>query len=172
MSKPSDETPQQRVLRYIDDAIALETASITALKDMAEDATVPEEAALYQEHLRVSEEQKARLEKRLAALGGETKRHVLKDLLNAVGAAATDLLHAAKDDGEKATRNLMQCYSMESLEVSVYEALAAAAKATGDPETAVLAVAIQEEEQKMQAAVLARVQNSSIAAVLAQPTAA
>ncbi|MGC4043146.1 MAG: DUF892 family protein [Armatimonas sp.] len=171
MSKPTDETPQQKVLRYIDDAIALESASITALKDMADDAKLPEEAALYQEHLKVSEQQKVHLEERMTALGGELKRNVLKDLMNSVGAAATDLLHAAKDDDEKATRNLMQCYAIESLEVSVYEALASAAEATGDAETAKLAAEIQKEEQQMQSAVFSRVKGSSKASVLAAPVA-
>ena len=95
------ESPQQKIMRYIDDAIALEAASITSLTDMVTDTVIPEESGMYQTHLKTSESQKMRLEERLIALGGVSKRHVLKDLLNSIGAAATDLLHAAKSPGEK-----------------------------------------------------------------------
>ena len=159
------ETGSAKIERYIDDAIALEAASITALRDMAGDAVGAEERSLYEAHLTQSEGQKQRLEARLKALGGETKRNIFKDVLNSIGAAATDLLHAAKSDDEKDTRNLMQAYAMESLEVAVYEALYCAAESIGDKDTATLARQIQSEESAMTRKLFARISGSSVIAV-------
>lgn len=138
---------QDRIARYLDDSIALEAAGITGLKDMISEATDPQDAAMFQEHLTQTEGQKARLEARLKALGGEHSHNVLKDIANKIGIAATDLLHGGKDAGDKATRNLIQAYAIENLEVATYESLIAAATAAGDPETAALAKQIQSEEE-------------------------
>lgn len=136
---------QDRIARYIDDAIALEAASITGLKDFISDATDPQDAALFQEHLTETERQKSRLEARLSALGGTHSG--LKDVINKIGSAATGLLHGAKDAGDKATRNVIEAYAIENAEVATYESLAAAATEAGDTETAALAKEIQAEEE-------------------------
>jgi ferritin-like metal-binding protein YciE len=136
---------QDRIARYIDDAIALEASGVTSLKDMISEATDPADAALFQQHLAETEMQKQLLETRLAALGGT--HNSLKDAMNKIGAAATDLLHAGKDAGDKATRNLIQAYAIENLEVAVYESLYAAATEAGDTETAALARQIQAQEE-------------------------
>lgn len=134
-----------RIARYIDDAIALEASSITALKDMITEATDPVDAALFQEHLSETQLQKEHLEARLKAMGGT--HNSLKDAMNKIGAAATDLLHLGKDAGDKATRNLIQAYAVENLEVATYESLYAAATEAGDMETAQLAKQIQAQEE-------------------------
>jgi ferritin-like metal-binding protein YciE len=136
---------QDRIARYLDDAIALEASGITGLKDMISEATDPQDAAMFQLHLTETERQKERLEARLAALGGTSNK--LKDVLNKIGIAATDLLHGGKDPGDKATRNLIQAYAIENLEVATYESLIAAATQVGDTETAALAREIQAEEK-------------------------
>lgn len=159
------ETADAKIVRYIDDAIALEAASITALRDMAKDAVSTDERLLYEGHLIESESHKQRLEGRLVTLGGEAKRSVLKDVMSSIGTAATNILHAGKNDGEKDTRNLMQAYAMESLEVAVYEALYAAANSSGDSETALLARQIQAEESAMAKHLFFRIADSSIIAV-------
>lgn len=136
---------QDRIARYIDDAIALEASAVTGLKDMISEATDPQDAALFQQHLTETESQKQRLEMRLKALGGTHSG--LKDVMNKIGIAATDLLHGGKDAGDKATRNLIQAYAIENLEVATYESLYAAATEVGDSETAALAKEIQAEEE-------------------------
>jgi len=152
---------KERILGYIDDAIAVEAAAITSLKDMLEDAREPQDAALYREHLAETEAQKARLEARLNVLGGKPNRNVFKDLINKVGAMATDILHVAHTPHEKATRNLIQAFSVENLEIAVYEALHNAALEVGDTETAELASAIQAEEKAAAAKVWSRISDSA-----------
>src|ERR671917_515693 len=105
---------QDRIARYIDDAISVEEASITGLKDMISEATDPQDAAMFQEHLTQTQSQKDRLTARLQALGGSHSG--LKDVMNKIGIAATDLLHGGKDAGDKATRNLVQAYTIENME--------------------------------------------------------
>ncbi|MBC7805672.1 MAG: DUF892 family protein [Akkermansiaceae bacterium] len=153
---------RERINRYLDDAIALEAAGVTGLKDMVGEATQPEDAALFQEHLAQTESQKRRLEVRLAELGGTSNK--LKDVMNKIGMAATDLLHVGKDSEDKATRNLIQAYSIENAEIATYESLYAAASAVGDTKTALLAREIQAEEELAAKKIFARVSpNASIA---------
>jgi ferritin-like metal-binding protein YciE len=163
--EPMLDSHKERIATYIDDAIALEASAITTLKDMIEDAIDPQDAALYREHLMETERQKAQLEERLSFFGREAGRNVFKDLINKAGAIATDMLHAAKNQHDKATRNLMQAYSIENLEVAVYEALYAAADEAGDHETARLARSIQAEEKATAEKIWSRIEISSRAAI-------
>lgn len=155
---------QDRIKRYIDDAIALEAAGITGLKDMISDATDPIDAALFQEHLAETELQKQHLEARLNALGGH--HNALKETMNRIGSAATDLLSASKDAGDKATRNLIQAYMMANLEVATYESLYAAATEVGDTETAALAKQIQAQEEAAAKKIFPRISPMAKAAVV------
>jgi ferritin-like metal-binding protein YciE len=163
------ETAQERIVRYIDDSVALEAAAITSLKDMIEEAVDPEQKALFQQHLAETETQKSRLEARLVELGGEASRNVLKDVMNKIGAAATDLLHAGKDSADKATRNLIQAYAVENLEVATYEALHAAATEAGDTVTAQLARDIQAQEKQAAEKVFAHIARASQSALHGNP---
>lgn len=149
MSEVVIETPQQKLMRYLEDAIALENATASTLKDMADSSKVPEESGMYQAYFKIAEGQKKRLEERVVALGGTLKRSLIKDMLSSVGAAAANLIHNNKDEEEKDTRNLMQCYTMAALESAVYEALASAAETIGDCDTAQLARELQKEEQSI-----------------------
>lgn len=148
---------QDRIARYIDDAIAFEEGAITGLKDMIGEATDPADAAMFQEHLSVTERQRDRLTARLKALGRDRSHNVLKDIVNKVGIAATDMLHGGKDAGDKATRNLVQAYAIENAEVAMYESLIAAATEAGDTETAALAREIQAEEEAAARKILPRI---------------
>ena len=69
------ETINERVARYIDDAIALEASLIPVLDDMAGDALDPVEADMYRNHRLETERQKMDLEARLTALGKESSRN-------------------------------------------------------------------------------------------------
>lgn len=163
--EPMLDSHKERIGVYIDDAIALEAASITALKDMSEDAVSADDAELFREHLAQTEQQKMLLEQRLREFGREAERNILKDLFNKAGAMATDLLHASKNHHDKATRNLMQAYAIENLEVAVYEALYAAADEAGDHQTARLARSIQDEEKAAAEKIWSRIANSARSAV-------
>jgi len=145
----------ERISRYLEDAIALEASLVTGLKEMMEAATDPEDAMLFQQHLAETERQKERLETVLHARGEHTNR--LKDLMNKIGVSATSFLHLGKDSGDKATRNLIEAYAIENLEIAMYESLYAAASEVGDTEVAGLAKEIQAEEQATAHKILPRI---------------
>jgi ferritin-like metal-binding protein YciE len=86
--------------------------------------------------------------------------------VNKIGAAATDLLHVGKDAGDKATRNLIQAYAIENLEVATYESLYAAATEVGDTETAALAKQIQAQEEAAAKKIFPRISPVAKAAVV------
>ena len=65
---------RERIMRYLDDAISVEAAAVTGLKDMISEATDPQDAMLFQQHLAETESQKQRLEARLHALGGGSNK--------------------------------------------------------------------------------------------------
>ncbi len=155
---------RDRLNRYLDDAIALEASGITGLKDMVGEATDPQDAAMFQQHLAETERQKERLEALLHARGGTSNK--LKDVMNKIGVAATDLLHVGKDAGDKATRNLIQAYAIENLEVATYESLYAAATEIGDTEVAQAAKEIQAEEEATARKLFPRIAPMARAAVI------
>ncbi len=155
-----------RIVRYIDDAIAVEQGNITGLKDMAALATDPIDKALFEEHLAMTETQRGRLEMRLQALGGH--HNSVKDIVNKFGIAASGLLHAGKDAGDKATRNLVEAYAIESAEIAMYESLYAAASEAGDTETAALAKEIQAEEKATAEKIFPRIGVNARVAVLGE----
>jgi len=103
----------------------------------------------------------------LKELGREHNPNVIKDFITRMGAAATDILHVTKNQGDKATRNLLQAYSVENLEVAVYESLHAAASEAGDSATASLAKEIQKEEEAAAKKVFARIDPLARRALLA-----
>lgn len=156
---------RDRIGRYMEDAIAVESSMITGLKDMMSEATDPQDAMLFQQHLTETERQKERLEALLHARGQHTNK--LKDIVNKIGLAATDLLHAGKDSRDKATRNLIQAYAIENLEAAMYESLYAAATEAGDTEVANLAKEIQAEEEAAARKIFPRIAPMARLAVMA-----
>lgn len=162
-----DNALHERLNRYIDDAIALEAAGITALKDARGAATDPDDALLFDRHLTETEVHRQRLEDRLHALGGTP--NALKTAVNRFGVAATDLMHLGKDAGDKATRHLIEAYGNEAIEIATYESLIAAADELGDTETADLAREIQAEEKAMAERLLPRIAPSAREAVHPAP---
>ena len=153
------EDVQDRLNRYLQDTIALESSLVTGLEDMAGDAIHDEDRVMFETHKGETQTQYNRLVARLEARGGSVNS--LKAFVNNIGIAATDLLHAGKNAEDKAARNLIQAYAIENLEVATYEALYAAAKTAGDMETAQLARDIQKEEQTAADKVFARIKSQS-----------
>jgi ferritin-like metal-binding protein YciE len=140
------ESPQDRLIRYLDDAWAVEKALVTVLGDMAEEVNDPQVRALFQEHRRVTHEQEERLEARIRALGKEPSGG--KGFFNQMVAKIGDVLHAAHDDDDKTTQDLMKAYATENFECAMYQSLASYATAIGDGETAQLARQHMQQEKE------------------------
>lgn len=134
-----------RLLRYLQDAWALETAMVGMLKTMADDVADPAVRALFLEHRDITRAQAARLKARMAALDARPSR--LKSAATRLAGSTEQLLHAGQDVAEKRVQHLLKAYSAEQFERAMYHALEAFATALGDPETALLARRHGEEEK-------------------------
>lgn len=140
------ETPQDRLIRYIQDAHASEVGIVAILKDFIDEIDNLQVKAVFQEHLAVTESQAQRLEQRLVALGSGASDG--KGFLNVLMGKAGDVMHAMHDAKDKTTQDLIKAYATEHLEIGMYESLYSYASAVGDTQTAALAKQIQAEEQE------------------------
>ena len=131
------EGTQDRLIRYLDDAWAVEKALVNVLQDMAEEVNDPQVQSLFQEHRQVTHQQEERLEARIRALGKEPSG--AKGFFNQMMGKVGDAMHAAHDEYEKTTQDLMKGYATENFECAMYQSLEAYANAIGDTETAQLA---------------------------------
>ncbi len=140
------ETPQDRLIRYIQDAHASEVGIVGTLKTFIAEVDNVQVQAVFQEHLAVTESQAQRLEQRLIALGSGASDG--KGFLNTVlGKVANVAQHPFHDEKDKTTQDLIKAYATEHLEIGMYESLYSYAEAIGDTQTAQLAKQIQAEEQ-------------------------
>lgn len=140
------ETPQDRLIRYIQDAHASEIGIVTVLKDFINEVDNVQVKAVFQEHLAVTESQAQRLEQRLIALGSGASDG--KGFLNTLMGKAGDVMHAMHDTKAETTQDLIKAYATEHLEIGMYKSLYSYASAVGDTQTAQLAKQIQAEEQE------------------------
>lgn len=140
------ENTRERLIRYLEDAWAIENGLITHLKEMAEEVNDAQIQTILMEHRAVTMQQKDRLEARINALGKEpsTGKGFLTQLLGRIG----EKMHSSYDSQDRTVQNLLQCYAVENFEVAMYEAMESYANIIGDTETAELARSHKAQEQE------------------------
>jgi ferritin-like metal-binding protein YciE len=131
------EDARERLVRYLDDAWAVEKALVASLEEMADKVNDLEVKSLFMEHRQVTHQQEEALEARIRALGEEPSgsKGVFNQLMGKIG----DFLHRAKDDDDQTSQELMKAFATENFECAMYQSLEAYATAIGDSETAELA---------------------------------
>jgi len=139
------ESPQDKLIRYMQDAHASEIGIVGVLKDFIAEVENPQVKALFAEHLSVTQSQATRLEQRLIALGSGASDG--KGFLNTMMGKMSGILQAAHDTEDKTTQDLIKAYATEHLEVGMYSSLASYAEALGDQQTVHLAQQIMAEEK-------------------------
>ncbi len=140
------ESPQDRLVRYIQDAHAAEIGIVDVLKGFIDEINNNEAKIAFQEHLAVTESQATRLEQRLITLGSSASSG--KGFMNTLMGKISGIMHAAHDEYDKTTQDLIKAYATEHLEIGMYTSLKSYAEALGDRETASLAEQIIAEEQE------------------------
>ncbi len=140
------ESPQERLIRYLQDAHAAEVGIADVLKAFIDEVEKPGARSAFQEHLGVTQRQARRLENRLGALGSKPSGG--KGFLNAMMGKLSDAMQGAHDEYDKATQDLIKAYATEYLEMGMYTALEAYSDSLGDQETARLAREIKAEEKQ------------------------
>lgn len=139
------ENAKERIVRYLEDAHAVEMGSISSMKDIVAEATDPQVKSLMEEHLTVTQTQADRVEARMNTLGG--KANGGKSLINKIIGKGSDLANALHGHEDKQTQDVIKSYALENFEVGMYTSLHAFANAVGDYETAQLAQTLIEEER-------------------------
>jgi len=131
------------VLKYLEDAHAIEAQAIQLLERAPKLAGAPELEAAYREHLDETREQQRQVEQRLQALGGSPSR--LKDAAMRLGALNWGTFFQAHPDtpGKLAAF----AYAFEHLEIGGYELLVRVATRAGDDETVRVANTILGQER-------------------------
>jgi len=163
------ETPQDRLIRYLQDAHAAEVGIVDVLKNFIDEVDNPAVRSAFQEHLSVTESQARRLEQRLNTLGSKPSSG--KGFLNSLMGKVSDVMHAAHDEYDKATQDLIKAYATEHLEIGMYTALEAYSEQLGDQETATLAREIKAEEKQAAETVFPMIGEAAKKALTAPTTA-
>ncbi len=158
------ETPQERLLRYLDDAHAAEVGIGDMLRSLIDRTNSMQAKTAFQEHLAVTQNQAQRLEQRLISLGGKTSGG--KGILNSIMGKVSELVNAGHDDYDKTTQDLIKAYSTEYLEIGMYTSLKAYAEQLGDAETAALAERAIGEEKEAADTVFPLIAETAKAAIL------
>jgi ferritin-like metal-binding protein YciE len=138
------ESGQELVLRYLQDALATESVFEVQLREFAQDGDDDEVKATFATHADQTRHQRERLAQRLEELGASPVSG--KSFLAEFRDIGPKLVHVGHIQEERTTQNLMMGFALEMGECAMYEALAVAAGAAGDPVTAALARGIQAEE--------------------------
>ena len=158
------ETPQERLLRYLDDAHAAEVGIEDMLRSAIDHTNSVQAKAAFQEHLGVTQSQAQRLEQRILSLGGKVSGG--KGILNSIMGKVSDLVNAGHDEYDKTTQDIIKAYSTEHLEVGMYTSLKAYAEQLGDSETVALAERAIGEEKEAADALFPLISETAKTAVL------
>jgi ferritin-like metal-binding protein YciE len=140
------ETQRERLIRYLDDAWAVEKALVDNLRSMADEVNDPQVRTLFEQHAQVTKSHEEALETRIRALGEEPSG--TKGWFNRMIAWLGDALQGAHDEYDKTTQDLMKAYASENFEIAMYTALEAYADAIGDRETVELARRHRQQEEE------------------------
>jgi len=140
------EDTQKRMVRYLNDAHAMEMGALVALQDIASRANDPEVKHIMDDLSAITQTQIERLTQRIRAYGGSVS--VQKGAFNSALAKGHRITNAFHDQADKETQDLIKAYSASYLEVGTYTSMAAYSRAIGDMETARLADTLIEEERR------------------------
>lgn len=140
------ESAQDRLLRYLNDAWAVEKDLVSTLKKMAEEVVDPTLRGLFAEHREVTQRQQEAIEARLRALGKEPSGG--KGFFSQLLTKMLEALKTPQDDLDRIVQDLMKGFGTEHFEIAMYQALEAYARAIGDEETARLATLHMQQEQE------------------------
>lgn len=140
-----NESSQEVIKRYLQDAIAAERKFETQLTAFSKDGDQAAVQTFFAEHARETRHQHERLTARLEALGGSPS--TLKSFFAHIFNLAPGVAQMGHDPAEKNSQDLIMAYAIENGEVAMYEELAIVASFTGDSETEELARAIQAQER-------------------------
>ena len=141
----ADTTLHTQLTKYLTDVHAIEQQALAQLKaapDMAGDERL---AAIFEQHLRETEDQEGLVRSRLEQR--DAKPSVLKDVAGRVGGWGMVLFARANPDTPGML--VVHAFSYAHMELAAYELLRRVAERAGDADTALMARQIGEQERAM-----------------------
>jgi ferritin-like metal-binding protein YciE len=155
------DTSQQKVVQYLSEAKASETALVRTLQSQIAMTPRGSYRSALETHLGQTRKHADRVGERAKQLGeGSNPLMVVvgvwEDLLGqgwALSKTPFDLLRGASGE-EKVLKNAKDACATEALEIATYTAIERLARHVGDDQTAELAASIREDEEKMLARIL------------------
>jgi ferritin-like metal-binding protein YciE len=143
--EPVSEELQQRLVKHIDEAYAMEQNVLRMLDGMIESTEDPQIRRELEQHKRQTEQQAKRLERRLK--DHDASPSMIKEAGGIMGALMKGVVDVARPD--KPGRNARDGYATEHMEIAAYEMLERVARRAGDTETARVARENRKEEREM-----------------------
>jgi ferritin-like metal-binding protein YciE len=136
---------KEKVVKYIDEAYAMEQNVLRMLDDMISSTDDAEMRRELEDHKKQTERQAERLKKRLDAHDAEPS--MIKEAGGILGALMKSVVDVARSD--KPGRNARDGFATEHMEIASYELLERVARRAGDTETANVARENRKEEREM-----------------------
>jgi ferritin-like metal-binding protein YciE len=152
---------QQKVVQYLNEALATEHALIRVLQSQIAMTPHGSYRSGLETHLDETRDHAARVGRRLEALGNGSNpvmalvglaENVIGQAL-ALGKTPFDLLRGSGGE-EKILKNAKDACATEALEIASYAALERLAASVGDDETATMAASIRADEEQMLARIM------------------
>jgi ferritin-like metal-binding protein YciE len=166
---------QQKVVQYLDEALATEEALVRVLQSQIAMTPRGSYRSELERHLRETRYHATRVGRRLDALAHGSNpltaiagaaQTVLGQAL-AIGKTPFDLVRGSGGE-EKVLKNAKDACATEALEIATYAAIERLAKSVGDDETATLAASIRADEERMLERVLREIPKLTDAVVGAE----
>jgi hypothetical protein len=131
------ETPRERLVRYLQQAVAVKSALIEGLEGMAQEVIDPGLRLTLGDHRALTGRQREELEARLRDLGSEPAggKGALQRMLGWVW----DTWQREPDDLDRSVQDLLKAMGSQEFEVSLSQSLVGLARALGDEATAEIA---------------------------------
>jgi ferritin-like metal-binding protein YciE len=136
---------EQRLVKHIDEALAMENNVLRMLDGMIETTDDPEIKTVLERHKAETEAHATRMKNRLEAHGESPS--TVREAGGVLGALMKSVVDMAR--GEKAGRNARDGYATEAMEIASYQLLERIAQKAGDDETAEAARLNRADEEKM-----------------------
>jgi len=140
------EDRQKRMVRYLNDAHAMEMGGLVALQDIGSRATNSEVKQAMANLSAVAQTQIDRLTQRIRAYDGTVT--ATKGVVNSALAKGHRITNAFHDQADKETQDIIKAYTASYAEIGAYTSMVAYASAIGDTETARLAETLILEERR------------------------
>lgn len=136
----------QRLLRFLNDAWAVETEQVEQIQQIAAKTIDPDVRTLLEEHHQRTQQQVIDLQEQMAALHVQPTGG--RGLLNRIVTRVWDVLQEPLDERDDTLQRLLQALSAAEFEAGMYLTLYALARGFGEPATAELAAAHYHQERE------------------------